>query len=166
MTWCPAQLSYYERPQEKTMGWARGGKGLVNRSDRWPCHDLKQSLDPFRVIASYAQQTASSGSRTVFSGCSVTHPPWVSVGTQWNSSTMKSCYKWTWTLENSPRNHRMCFMSCGDPWICALVTESVVCVCVCVGCGVHVCVCVCVCVCTFILCVFWDIKGRLGWERN
>lgn len=30
--WCPAQLWYYERLQEKTMAWARGGKGLENSS--------------------------------------------------------------------------------------------------------------------------------------
>lgn len=42
-------------------------------------------------------------------------PAWLSVGTQWNSATMKSSYKWTRTRENSPRNHRMCFMSFGDP---------------------------------------------------
>lgn len=38
-------------------------------------------------------------------------PPWLSAGTQSNVSTMKSSYKWTWTLENSPRNHRTGLMS-------------------------------------------------------
>lgn len=68
MLLCPTQLMCYERPQEKTMHWARGGKGLANGSDWRPCHDLKQSLDPFRLTASYAAQTASSGRITAASG--------------------------------------------------------------------------------------------------
>lgn len=78
--WCPAQLWYYERLQEKTMAWARGGKGLENSSgcneEAWkPCYDLKESPDPLRFTASYVQQTASSDRITALSGCSLTPHP-------------------------------------------------------------------------------------------
>lgn len=73
--WCPTQLRYYERPQEKTMVRARGGKGLENSSGCGPCHDPKQSLDPFRFAANYVKQTASSDRITAWSGCSVTPHP-------------------------------------------------------------------------------------------